>query len=92
MVRKQLNGIWMSITSLQMSGEIGEYGKLGENHYFEERLTKCNRGDREIKVDSELSLRELISWRMVAIIENKPTSLQSHFVGQDDVGCFKNMA
>ena len=44
------------------------------------------------KGDSEHSLHELISWRMVAIIENKPTSLQSHFVGQDNLGCFKNMA
>ena len=43
MVSKQLNGILMSITSFQMSGKIGEYGKLGKNHYFEERLTK---GDR----------------------------------------------
>ena len=45
MVRKQFNGILMSITSFQMSGKIGEYGKLGKNHYFEERLTKGDRGD-----------------------------------------------
>ena len=44
------------------------------------------------KTNLELMLSELISWKMVAIIENKPTLLQSHFVGQDDVGCFKNMA
>ena len=48
--------------------------------------------DDEKKTNLELMLSELISWKMVAIIENKPTLLQSHFVGQDDVGCFKNMA
>ena len=42
-----------------MSGEIGECGKLEKNNYFEERLTKGDRGDRKKKVDSELSLREL---------------------------------
>ena len=47
MVRKQLNGILMSITSFQMSGEIGEQGKLGKNHYFEERLTKGEMDDRK---------------------------------------------
>ena len=35
----------MSITSLQMSGDIGEYEKLGKNNYFKERLTKGDRGD-----------------------------------------------
>ena len=34
-----------------MSGEIGEYEKLGKNNYFEERLTKGDRGDRKKMVE-----------------------------------------
>ena len=50
-----------------MLGEIGEYGKLGKNDYFQERLTKGDRGDRKKKVDSELSLRELKNVCLICI-------------------------
>ena len=38
---------------------IWKHWKFGKNGNFEERLQKCDRGNRKKKVDSELSLREL---------------------------------
>ena len=40
---------------------------------------------------SQMTGKKWIPELLLSELKNKPTLLQSQFVGQDDVGCFKDM-
>ena len=51
-----------------MNREIEDYGKLGENDYFEETLTKGDRGDRKktgFRTSAMQAKKVFFAWRLL---------------------------